>query len=293
MKKVKLGISVFDYDDYRAFLQAAYQDLNGQEEAFSYRYLQKKAGFSPLSNHFWQVVKGRTSLSPKAAAAYGRALGMNPSEQGFFLTLAAMNQAKDDESRTLLMAQLKQYRRYRPQQSVSRLTHEFYRLWFLPALRTMVALDDFTEDPRWIARRLNPSPSVREIEQGMAWLVEAGYLIRDAQGRLRQAQPLVGDYEDRREDSPVARLAVRNYHRFMLDLAKDSLENLPQDRRYLIGNTMAISHGQALRLKDAIKDFMATVESIIVEDEAVEALYRLNIQFFTLTSDGGTDHDPA
>ena len=74
MKALKLTISVFDFSDYSLFLKAAYLDLKNQDERFSHRVLQRKAGYATSSSHFWQRMNGRSPLGADAARRYGRAL---------------------------------------------------------------------------------------------------------------------------------------------------------------------------------------------------------------------------
>ena len=147
MNKVKLSISVYEYDDFKSFLRAAYEDLCSRDKRVSYRWLQKKAGYSTSSNHFWQKMTGCSPMSENAAIRYARAFGLGKGETRYFITLVHMNQANSDEVRQMYLEQLRQFPNFKRHPTRNRVSYELYEHWYLPALRSLVTLDDFREDP--------------------------------------------------------------------------------------------------------------------------------------------------
>ncbi|RJO68559.1 MAG: TIGR02147 family protein [Myxococcales bacterium] len=280
MPKLKLTISVYDYNDFQAFLQDAYADLNRQDGKFSYRFLQRLAGYSARSNHFWQVAKGKAKLSAEAAARYARALGLTPRQTQYFSLLAAMKQAKRDTDRAACVEQLRSLRPPTLRKNEALVRYEFYSDWYLPALRELVALPAFKEDPEWIAKTLIPSISPRQAKEGVEKLVALGFLVRDGKGRLKQAEPMIGGYGDRLDRDPVAKLAVRSFHRRMIELGEKSIEAHPQEDRLVVGATVAISQRQAQALRERVREFMQELDAIVAEDEPIETVCRLNVQLF-------------
>jgi uncharacterized protein (TIGR02147 family) len=276
---------VYDYDDFRAFLQDAYEEMKSRNPKISYRWLQKKAGYTVNSNHFWQKLTGRSPMSQDAAEKYGRAIGLTEREISFFQLLVRFNQAKDDTQRAQCVEKLNQFPRFRRPSNLARINSDFYSDWFLPALRALVTLDDFFEDYEWMAARMLPPITARQAKAGIKKLIDIGMLERDSKRKLVQCEPFIGQYNDRTESSDVSKLMVRNYHRAMLQLAAESLEGQPQSKRYVIGNTLGISHNQAKKLRKICEQFMYEVERIAAEDEPIETVYRLNIQLFALTND--------
>ena len=282
MKKVKLTISVYDFDDYKEFLKAAYEDMHQQDSDFSYRYIQKKAGYSASSNHFWQKATGHSPTSQQAAMRYARAFGLSPRETQFFQLLVVMNQAKNDDDRNYYLEQLQQFSSFNSHKTRGRINYEYYAQWYIPALRAIVTLDDFREDYTWIAGKIKPAITAKKAREGIRVLLKLGYLVRDDLGRLQQAMPFIGGYGDRSGDDPVAKLAVRNFHRFMIEQGADAIENHPQLHRYVVGNTMAVSYRQAEELRKMVAEFMQQVETFIAKDEPIETVFRLNVQLFPL-----------
>jgi len=285
MTEIKLSVSVYEYDDFKSFLRAAYDDLSSRDKRVSYRWLQKRAGYSVSSNHFWQKMTGCSSLSENAALRYARVFGMNKCQTRYFVTLVHMNQATSDEARQMYLDQLRQFPQFQRHPTRNRVSYQLYEHWYLPALRSLVTLEDFREDPAWIAAALSPSITRSQARKGLKKLLDMGYLKRNPKGKLIQTEPMLGDYEDRDDSDDVARLAVRNFHRYMIDLGAQSIENQGQQQRYVVGNTMAISSNQMQQLRDEVRQFMQRVEFIVSQDEPIEVLYRLNVQLFSLLSE--------
>ncbi len=285
MKRNRLRISVYDYLDYQKFLKDSYEDLHAQDADFSHRVLQRKAGYSESSNHFWQVATGYAKLGQQAAQRYARAFGLDAKETQYFSLMAAMNQARTDVDRNAYLEQLKQAGGRKMQRNGKLLRYEFYSDWMLPALRELVGLSDFREDPGWMALKLAPKITPRQARNGIDKLLDLGYLQRDETGALKPCEPFIGDWEDRTDDDPLATLAIRNYHRRMIQLGSDALENHTQDKRLIIGTTMAVSRSQAGKIMEFLREEMKQVERIVLEDEPVETVCRLNIQYFPLTDD--------
>ena len=282
MKQPKLSFSVYEFDDYRSFLRAAYDDFRQQDPRVSYRYLQKQAGYSTSSNHFWQKMTGSSPLSEQAAVRYARVFNLNKDETRYFITLVHLNQAASDEARQVHMSQLAEFPQFHAHRTRNRVSYQLYEHWYLPALRSLVTLEHFTEDYALIAGMLSPRITRRQAKSGIETLLRLGYLQRDAKGNLVQTEPMMGDYEDRDDSDDLARLAVRNFHRYMIELGGQSIDAQDQQSRYVVGNTMAVSRNQMQQIREEVRQFMHRVENIIGQDEPIEVLYRLNVQLFSL-----------
>ncbi len=283
MKKLyRPKIDIFSYTDYKQYLQDAYQSLHEQNLKISYRYLQKRAGYSVQSNHFWQVIRGRVSFSRRAAERFGQAMNLTVREIRYLELLASLNGATSDEERNRMVARITQSAGYEKRKSGSQISHEYYSEWYFSALRELVNHEEFAEDPKWIASALKPKITKIKAEKGIKKLIEWGMLVRDDSGKIRQADQLIGGIKNRNDQDAIARLALRNYHRHMIRLGMDSIENFTQSSRLVTGTTMSVSKSQAKRVRKLTEEYFKQVEAIVVEDEPVETLLRLNMQLFPL-----------
>ncbi len=287
MRKTNLTVDVYMFDDFREFLTAAYEDLKRRDSAISYRAIQRLAGYGSTSNHFWQRVTGRAPMSAEAAARYAKALGLNARQTTYFMLLAAKNQAKGSSERAAYEAQIAQMPEYRKARRIGDgkdIRWEYYSKWYLPALRELVMLDDFKEDNGWIAKKISPPITPREVKDGLAKLIKWGYLVRDESGRLRQAEPFIGSINDRKEDDEEKRRLVRSYHKTMINLAAAALDAQPQDKRLIVGGTLHISKKQSASIRERIIACMQEINEIAKENEPAEIVYRINMQMFYMSN---------
>ncbi len=281
-KNTRPKIDIFCYTDYRSYLEDAYHSLHEQDPKISYRYIQKKAGYSAQSNHFWQIIRGRVSFSQQAARKIGKAFNLQVREIRYLELLSSIDIATDDEERNEIASKIKLYAGYERRQTESQIRHEYYSEWYYSALRELVNLPEFIEDSKWIAGYLRPRITMARAEKGLKKLLEWGFLVRDEAGSLRQAVPQIGRIKDRTDRDSIARLAVRNYHRHMITLGLESIEAFAQSSRLVTGTTMSVSKNQEARVRTLTEEYFKQVETIVGEDEPVETLLRLNLQFFPL-----------
>ncbi len=77
--------------------------------------------------------------------------------------------------------------------------------------------------------------------------------------------------------------ASTNLQYEMGTLALEALQNLPFAERSMSGLTVGISEKAHERILCEIAEFRKKITSIVVEDQNVERVYRLNLQFFPLS----------
>ncbi len=281
MRIGKKLLSVYEFTDCVDFLLATYHARHNEDPDFSYRYLQKRAGYSSNSNHFWQILTRRMELSQQAARRYAKALGLSARERQFFAIMALMNQAKTDEDRNQYYQQLRQFSEFKNRAHGVDLRYEYYEKWYYPALRALVTLDGFKEEAGWMARQLCPAITAKQASDGIERLLKWGFLVRDEQGRLQQADPFIGSVADRADDG-VAKLALHNYHRRMIELGSEAIESFSQKQRYVAGATLALSKRQVEEIRKVTERYLEEVNALVAEEEPIEAVYRLNVQLFPL-----------
>lgn len=241
-------LSVYGYLDYRRYLKDYYEFRKDGQHGYSYRAFSKAAGFTS-PNILKLVIEGERNISPEAVPKFVKALHLKGQMADYFSTLVRMNQARTDADKEYYFAILQ---KLTPQAKRRQLEAEGLRYlshWLYPVLREMVALPDFRDDPYWISRRLNSQVTPQEITGALQFLLKESYLERDQQGRLVAKDNMVLTHDE------VKSLAIRNYHRQMLDQAKQSLESLALTEREFGALTFVLPEGSLSELKYKLKTF--------------------------------------
>ncbi len=275
MKAQKPGI--YHYEDFRKFLKDSYEYLKKTKRSASFRFLAREAGFSS-SNYLKLVMDGKRNLSINGAVKVAKALKLNGDENEFFGNLVLFNQAPTTEEKMFYYNRMNKNRKYREIKHLEAKQFEYFSRWYYPAIRELVLLKDFQEDPRWIASRLKPFISIREAEKALSLLQQLELLERDKNKKLCQKNRAITSGDE------VQSLAVKTFHLDMLRIAATSIDNTPSSERDISGTMLNLPKSKVAQIKEKIqrfrKDLIATVCTF---EDPPEELYELSIQFFPLS----------
>ena len=271
-----------EFEDYRAYLRAMVAHLKVYGRGFSYRAFAKRAGYaSPSALH--DVVEGRAELSVSAINKYVKGLSLSKREAEAFEALVLLNRASTDKDRNRYYERLR--RNANPangRAQIEKAQYEVYKHWYALPIREMLSLPDFQEDPEWIAGRIFPPIKPAEARKALKLLVEVGLARRDDEGRLRPA-------DKKLVTSPnVASLAVRNFHRAMLEQTAQTLDGLPREERNVTSLTFSFPKEYYEEFCERIWDFERQladrIEALSRETEGgATDVFQLNVQLFPLT----------
>ena len=269
-------IDVFGYLDYRAFLRDVYNARKQKGRGFSYRSFSRKAGLkSP--NYLKLVVDAERNLSAEMAERFAEAFGLGDDEARYFVDLVAFNQAATLAERNRHYAKLTGYQRYRAAQRLDLAHAAYYSAWYMPAIRELAARSDFRDDPAWIAEQLVPAISKLEAERSLQILIELGMLVRDAGGRLRQADVLLSTGPE------THGLHIRTYHRSMMERAMESIDVVPASERDISSLTICLGANGLRSFKERVQRFRRELLELSALEDDPEQVVQMNFQLFPLS----------
>jgi uncharacterized protein (TIGR02147 family) len=275
--------TIFTYNDYRAFLRDAYMLMKEENKYFSFRYFSKVAGFKSPSV-LKQVMDGEIDLARKSIDKFAKAFKLNKEETTFFRHLVLFNQAKTaDEKQTHLEAMLRS-RSFKKLYPLSSLQLNYFRHWYFIAVREMVALSGFREDPEWIAKTVNPKITPIEAKKALDELLQLGLLVRGPEGKLEQADINVSSGNE------AVSQALVSYHRAMMSRASESMDRYARELRDISAITVGIPSSSIKSLKEMVQKFRKELlEAATVKSEPSDVVYQVNFQIFPLTDKIGGD----
>ncbi len=269
-------LSPFEYSDFRVFLSDLIVLWKKEHRRWSYAVFSRDVGFAS-PNYLKQIVDGKRDLSSKASDKIVKYFGFNKQEGPFFKSLVNFTQAYSDYDKESAFIEMQNCLESSNRSSGAADYHRFYSEWHNPVIRELAATSSFSEDPEWIGKRLSPNISKKEAERALRFLQNSGQLTYNSDGQLEQADPV------NRTGGEVASLAVANYHREMLTLAKDTLDTLSAEKRNISSLTMALSHETYKNIVDEIYKFQDKVIKMAVGDTSPEEVFQLNFQLFPTT----------
>jgi uncharacterized protein (TIGR02147 family) len=266
---------IFEYLDYRSFLQDMFTFRKEQTKYFSYRYFSSKSGFkSP--NFLKLVMQGVRNLTAESIAKISKGFDLKKQEREYFEYLVLMNQAKTHEEKNVYYRRMISAKGYKDIRKLESAEYEYFSKWYYPVIREILMFGDRRHTPEEVSQMLNPPIAVNDAHKAIQLLSELDFVYQDEQGRWAQKNRNMSTGPE------VKSLVVANYHREMLKLASESLERYPAKERDISALVLSIRQERMADIKQKIADFRKQLLEM-ASDEAPDQVVQVNIQVFPLT----------
>lgn len=266
--------SVFEFDDYKAFLRSVEESRGPFERGFRSR-LAKSIGCQ--SGYISHVLNSLAHLSLEQALRAGSFLKLNEKEQKFFFALIERQRAGTPELTEHFSQEIRRLReehfnireRVGPSKVLSEADQStYYSSWHFVAVHVAASLPGL-QSVRTIASALSlPEQLVREV---VLFLLEKGILTgKDSEVRPGLTQIHLG------RQSPM----IRQHHTNLRMAAIQSLAFAqPESVHYSTLSTMSKADAQKLRA-----EMIALIERYVatVKPSQDEVLYGFNLDFYSI-----------
>ena len=227
------------------------------------------------------IVNGQRNPGPALTEQLVKDLKLVGREAAFFKDLINLEKCKEDLQRQMIIkARLAELHPQKKFQSIDAKTFQAVSNWWCYALREMVNLPDFQENPRWIQQRLKFPVSLKEIEEALHVLLQLGLLRRDGTGVLRYHNSIQSSFD-------VPDLALRQFHEQVLQLAQQSLHSTHTVDREISGITLTLKKQDLPRAKELMRQLLYDLSALSTHES--EDVYHLETALFPLTSKKRTD----
>lgn len=273
--KEDLKPDLFRYLDHRAFLIDWFSYLKREFPELSLRQIARNAGLA--SGYLPMILAGKRALSQEALSKLKSHLKLNRAELRYLELLRIVGESEDPDQRLGALAKLRRFESYKANHSREVELHRYLSKWFFVAIREMVLLKDFQEDPSWIHDRLRGRIAVGEIKSALAFLYENGLLEKNQDGRAQVTKKLLDCNEG------VFKLSLGEFHRQILSLAENSIEQTPRSERVMRGHTAAIRMSDLEKIRDLLKETQTKIELICADATDADHVYHIELLAFPLS----------
>jgi uncharacterized protein (TIGR02147 family) len=274
-KNIQEAPNIYDYLNYRVFLRELY-DFKKLTGNYSYRTFSRLAGFRS-SNFIKLIMDGERNLSTVGIHKFAKGFKLNKSSTQFFECLVHFNQAKTVDEKNHYYARILQSKNHLEAKPLEVSQYRYFSNWYYVALRELVGLKSFREDPNWINRMLGSKLSYEDIHEAVTVLLELGLVFRNEQKCLKLTEAKIATSSD------IESLAVFNFHQEMIAKAKEALEKTPSSLRDISALTVSVTKDQFDQIKDRVNQFRREIHEIANQGKDKQAVYQLNLQLFNLS----------
>jgi len=268
--------SIYEYTDYKKYLNDAFTSMKANKKTFSHRMFARLAGFSS-SNFMLFVMQGKRNLSSEGIHKVAKGLKLSKKETDFFDNLVRFNQAKSNSEKNFYYSKIMSHKKCSKAKKLEMGQYEYYSKWYIPVIREMITMKGFKPNSKWISKKIKPRISEAEVKRAIKILFELGLIKRDEDGKLVQQERHISSGDE------VKSLAVANFQHEMINLAAKSIEETPAKMREISSVTFTISKDDLPEVKKMIQEFRSRFAGTIAEIKDGDNVYQFNMQLFNLT----------
>lgn len=281
-----MGMSIalehlFDYDDFRKFMQDYFEEQKKMRSVFSHRFFAAKAGFSS-SSYCLNVIRGRFNLTPKSIEKISKAMDFEPLQKEYFEALVQYNQAQQVDERDQAWKQILQIRKQIEFTHITTREQAYFSKWYYPVIRELAADSLWHGDYRVLARSLTPQITTEEARDAVKNLLEWGLLRKLDDGRYVQTSQML----DAAEIPPIA---LRQIRREYIQHAIGAVESMPKDERFAAFTTLAMSESSYNYAVEVLEEARKKIIARASNDTNVERVYEMMLVAFPMSKKVGKE----
>jgi uncharacterized protein (TIGR02147 family) len=201
--------------------------------AHSLRALAYKAGVSAASLSLF--MNGKYPLSDKTYTRLTLALELNTSEKNHLDLLREWKFGQTAEHKLRALNQLYRLSAFRRVYKNQIESSQYLTHWLYVAIRELATIPGFILDAQWIQNRLTFKASPDQIKSALKFLIDQNFIHCDESGRVSTAE------RELKCEGDLFLFSMSVYHRQMLELAKEALQNSASSERTIEGITLSLT----------------------------------------------------
>lgn len=269
-------VNIFDYLDYREYLQTYYTDAKGNRPFFSYRFIGNRVGMD--SSYVIKVLQGSLHITSKKINDFIKLLELDKPEAEYFETLVHFGRAKTESQRKLYFDRLFSLSSVKAQKLEPH-QYEFFQKWHYSAIWAIINCTPFNGDFHALAEKCMPAITARDAKIAVNLLVKLGLIIKEVDGNYHTTgQNLTTGWKWYSQ-------AIENNQREMIRLAEEAIGRFAKETRDISTLTMGVDEKALPEIQEHIRQFRSSLISIVNSYAGTGRVYQLNIQLFPLSTD--------
>jgi len=266
---------VYNYMEYRLFLQDMYDYQKKNQKKFSYRFFSAKAGFSS-PNFLKLVILGLRNLTNESVAKISKGFELKKWEREFFENLVFMNQAKSHDEKNHYYLKMAEAKGYMKIHKLEKASYDYFSQWYHPVIRELISFGSRKYAPDEIAVMVNPPISPKQAKKSLKLLQELNLIKKDGKGRWKKCDKVVSTGPE------VKSIILGNYHKEIIQLASEAIDRFSSKDRDISGLTLSVKRDTLPKIKEKIARFREELLELTYDEKDANQVIQVSIQAFPL-----------
>lgn len=272
-------VNIFDFVDFREYLQKYYNSKKGGNSHFSYQLLAQKAGFSNRG-FLYNIIQGKKSLSKIHCLKLSQALGHTKKEAEYFENIVFYGQAQNDEQRNHFLEQAIQCKGKTVTQShlVRKDQYEYFSKWYHSAIRALIDTFDFNDDFVRLSQKLSPPITPMQAKRAVKLLERLNLIARKDDGFFYITERNI------KASSEISQSAKNRFYLEYNKLEKNTITNHPPEIREISSLTLGISANTYNIICKEMRQLKEKIIELAKNDNQADRVYQYQHVLFPLTN---------
>lgn len=274
--------SIYDYMDYRKFIQDGFAALKEKNPLFSFRSFNRLAGIQS-SGFLKMVMDGKRNLSDDGIQMIAKGFKLSDTERRYFKSLVKFNQSDTAEDKDHFFKELTENKGFVAAKPITAAQFHLFTHWYYVAILELVRLD--TKKPKtiaWLQDHIDPIVDLLELKRAVKDLIRLNLLTEEPSNGLKAKETVLTT------DDEVQSIAVTQFHVAMSGLAARRVNSEDHENREFSTITVATSERGFHLAKQELIKFKKRLFSLM-EQEAEQpktVVGHVNLQLFRLNKGG-------
>jgi uncharacterized protein (TIGR02147 family) len=287
--------NVFDYLDFRKFLADYFEARQRESPSYSKGDFSREVFCSGKKDgkklkhrgYLSDIVYRNTTVTPRAADLFvkafqaDRGLKFGNDEARYFRTLVAFNQAAWPDERDMHFHHLISLN-HSPRRILGPEMLSLYSEWHHSVIRAILDVFDFSDDYVALARKISPPVTSAKARESIKLLSSLELIKKNEKGFWKPTDKSIST------PPQIQNELLIQYQLVLLEFAKQSLLKNHSRPQNITTNTISLSDGAFVTLRERLEKFRSEARSIITKDDKpATKVYQLSIQLFPAYRDNG------
>lgn len=271
--------SILDYTDYRAFLNAHFQDKKRQNAGFSFGVWARLLGLKNNTS-LLKIMNGQRNAGPAIQENLASYFKFDARERAYFADLVQLAKVTSDSP---LHGRIVERLSVRHRASrFQLLTNEQFSVisdWWCYAIRQLAKLPGSESDPVSISKRLRFSVTPKQVTTAIKRMVSLKMLTADEDQRLHATSEPV------RTTNDVSSEAIKRFHESSFENCQKSVREVPVEQREHSAYVFAFDDSEMVLAKEFLRAMVDHFEERFGMSANPNQIYQLQIGLIPLTKD--------
>lgn len=268
--------NIFEYIDYRLFLEDYIEYKKRNVIGYSQRVLLRQMGVSS-TGFITNVIKGRNNLTHKHIDRLSEIMSHSIKETKYFKMLLGFARAKTAPEKNDFYQRMLSYRKGKVRK-IDPSQDSLFRHWYFVVVKVLIDIKPFRDGYAEMGKMIIPAISESEVRKAVNALIALGLVCRNEEGILVSHESAITT------GSQVQSMFLTNHHLKLMDLGKDALLNLPAGMRDISGLTLSLSDNSMHLVMEEMREFRRRLLQIAEDEKCADRVVRCNFQIFPMAS---------